>query len=174
MSLLARIKRLLLPFEEPDHPLHYDHAAVEAVKQAEADEIDQLLREEGSFMDDFFAASNEALRTSGAKIADGKQTWEAFNDPTAQHDLALMQECMESELAMARKKKSYFPAPASAWRVAVMLRKQKNYAAEVEAIKAYCEVAATKNYEHNTTYTKLRERLPKAEAILAKQQQEDR
>ncbi len=81
-----------------------------------------------------------------------------------------MRECMDSELAMAKKKKRYFPAPASAWRVSVLLRKQKDYVGEIQAIKAYCEVAATKNYENNMTCTKLRERLPKAEALLAKQQ----
>lgn len=121
-------------------------------------------------LDEVFAEANEKLRTSGAKTADGKQTWEAFDDPSSEQDLELMRECMDSELALARKKKSYFPAPYSAWRVAVLLRKQKDYAGEIEAIKAYCEVAATKNYEHNRRYTMLRERLPKAEALLVKQQ----
>ena len=121
-------------------------------------------------LDDVLAEANEELRASGAKTADGKQTWEAFDDPSSEQDLQRMRECMDAELAMARQKKRYFPAPGSAWRVAVLLRKQKDYAGEVEAIKAYCEVAATKNYESNTKYTKLRERLPKTEALLAKQQ----
>ena len=125
--------------------------------------------ESNSTLESLIAETNEAHRTSGAKTSDGKQTWEAFDDPGAQHDLARMQECMNSELAMARKKKSYFPAPASAWRVAGLLRKQKNYEAEIAAIKSYCDVAATKDYESNRTYTMLRERLPKAEALLAKQ-----
>ena len=56
---------------------------------------------------------------------------------------------MDSELGMASQKKRYFPAPYSAWRVAVLLRKQKDYAVEIKEIRAYCEVAATKNYEHN-------------------------
>lgn len=114
--------------------------------------------------------ANERIRTSRAKTSDGRQTWEVFGDPENEQDLQLMRECMDAELAKARKKKSYFPAPASAWRVAVLLRKQKDYAGEVEAIKAYCEIAATKNYENNTRYTQLRERLPKAQALLAKQE----
>jgi hypothetical protein len=114
--------------------------------------------------------ANERTRTSRAKTSDGRQTWAVFDDPSSEQDLQLMQECMDAELAMARKKKSYFPAPYSAWRVAVLLRKQKDYSGEVEAIKAYCEVAATKNYEHNRRYTMLRERLPKAQALLAKQE----
>ena len=121
-------------------------------------------------VDEVFAEVNESIKTSGAKTSDGKQTWEVFDDPSSEQNLELMRECMESELAAARKKKSYFPAPYSAWRVAVLLRRQKDYAGEVEAIKTYCDVAATKNYENNRRYTMLRERLPKAEALLAKQQ----
>ena len=155
MDFIKQLKKLILPFEDPEHPMDSTTAEEHPTHWTE---IDQQIEQ-----------ANERTRNSGAKTATGKQTWEELNDPKSEQDLGMMRECMVSELAKARKKKRYFPAPYSAWRVAILLRKQKDYAGEVEAIKAYCEVAATKNYEHNTRYTKLRERLPKAQALLAKQ-----
>ena len=46
MKLLTSIKawylRVFLPFELPDHPLHYDHEGAEAAKQREEDETERL------------------------------------------------------------------------------------------------------------------------------------
>ena len=49
MKLLTSIKawylRVFLPFELPDHPLHYDHEAAEAAKQREEEETERQFKE---------------------------------------------------------------------------------------------------------------------------------
>ena len=43
MNLLTRLKKLLLPFEFDEHPLHYDHAA-ELKRQEEQQQLwDELI-----------------------------------------------------------------------------------------------------------------------------------
>ena len=37
--------RVFLPYELPDHPLHYDHAAAEAAKEQEEKETEQQFKE---------------------------------------------------------------------------------------------------------------------------------
>ena len=46
MNLIERLKRLLLPFEYPDHPLYYDKDAEQEVYEEDpelADLIDEVL-----------------------------------------------------------------------------------------------------------------------------------
>ena len=49
MKLLTSIKawylRVFLPFEQPDHPLHYDHEAEELRKQQEERETERQFEE---------------------------------------------------------------------------------------------------------------------------------
>ena len=49
MKLLTSIKawylRVFLPFELPDHPLHYDHEVAEAAKQREEEETERQFKE---------------------------------------------------------------------------------------------------------------------------------
>ena len=49
MKLLTSIKawypRVFLPFELPDHPLHYDHEVAKAAQQREEEETERQFKE---------------------------------------------------------------------------------------------------------------------------------
>lgn len=121
-----------------------------------------------------------AKATGDANLVDGKQTWEHAGDN--KHDIDVMKKCCDAEIETWRKT-GHCPAPYYFWRVAVLSRKQKDYAQEVE----YCELYLTALREGYTrddmpfeTALETRflssrmcdiyERLPKAKALLAKHQ----
>ena len=121
-----------------------------------------------------------AKATDGANLVDGKQTWQHAGD--SKHDIDVMKKCCDAEIETWRKTGDC-PAPYYFWRVAVLSRKQKDYAQEVE----YCELYLTvlrEGYTRDdmpfetaleTRFLSSRmcdiyERLPKAKALLAKHQ----
>ena len=70
-------------------------------------------------------------------LVDGKQTWEALKQtPENKNDLDLMLACCKAEVESAQTNLC-FPAPAYFKRVAIILRKQKDYAREIGIIQLY-------------------------------------
>ena len=73
-------------------------------------------------------------------LVDGKQTWEVLKDsPESKHDLDLMLACCKAEMESSQIN-LWFPAPAYFKRVAIILRKQKDYAREIGIIELYWQL----------------------------------
>ena len=113
--------------------------------------------------------------TDGANLVEGKQTWELAEDK--KHDLSYMKKCCDAELN-TMDKAGMVPAPYYFERVAILSRKEKNYAQEVAYCQKYIEVVE-RFYEANGTegyadvrkgprYKAIVKRLPKAIELLRK------
>ncbi|MCK4542620.1 MAG: hypothetical protein KAU17_10345 [Spirochaetales bacterium] len=113
--------------------------------------------------------------TDGANLVEGKQTWELAEDK--KHDLNYMKKCCDAELNTMNKAGTV-PAPYYFERVAILSRKEKNYAQEVAYCEKYIEVVED-FYEANGTegfenvrqgprYKAIVKRLPKAKELLGK------
>ena len=73
-------------------------------------------------------------------LVDRKQTWEVLQEaPENKHDLDLMLACCESEMGSVQIN-LWFPAPAYFKRVAIILRRQKDYAREIGIIQLYWQL----------------------------------
>ncbi|MBZ0114416.1 MAG: DUF3320 domain-containing protein [Thermoanaerobaculia bacterium] len=134
--------------------------------------VEQLMRRPGIT---FGEAVSDT--TGGASLVDGQQTWEQAE--RYKHDIQKMMECCEAEIQMSRKT-GLVPAPYYFERVAILARKEKDYATEVR----YCEmyIDFIKAFEANRAggdppgiaasprYLAIRERLPKAKSLLESSQ----
>ena len=107
-----------------------------------------LLVETIEFDLDWYFGPECAGKTSGEifgimfaqTLVDGKQTWEVLKDnPENKHDLDLMLACCKAEME-ASQIALMFPAPAYFKRVAIILRKQKDYVRELGIIELYWQL----------------------------------
>jgi hypothetical protein len=118
--------------------------------------------------------------TNGANLVDGKQTSELAG--SRKHDIDAMKKCCDAEIETYRKTGNV-PAPYYFWRVAVLSRKQKDYAQEVKYCELYLDLlskcyerddmpleTALKERQLSATDSSIYERLPKARELLAKSQ----
>lgn len=121
-----------------------------------------------------------AKATGGTNLVDGKQTWEHAG--ASKHDINVMKKCCEAEIETWRKTGDC-PAPYYFLRVAVLSRKQKDYAQEVKYCQLYLDLlregytrddmsfeAALEKRVLSASMCDIYERLPKAKALLAKHQ----
>ncbi len=70
-------------------------------------------------------------------LVDGKQCWEILeNNPESKHDLNLMLACCRAQMEQSQIELTA-PAPAYFRRVAIILRKQKDYARDIGIIELY-------------------------------------
>ena len=117
--------------------------------------------------------------TDGANLVDGKQTWEHAD--SAKHDIEMMKRCCDAEIETYQKI-GQSPAPFYFWRVAILSSKQKDFQQEVDYLHTYVDILrrqysredmtledAVKNRVLSSRTCDIFERLPKAEARLAKQ-----
>ena len=97
---------------------------------------------------DWYVEQGNAGKTSGEifgmmfpqTLFDGKQTWEVLQDtPENKHDLDLMLACCKAEMESSQSQ-LLFPAPAYFKRVAIILRKQKDYSREIGIIELYWQL----------------------------------
>lgn len=113
--------------------------------------------------------------TDGANLVEGKQTWELAEDK--KHDLNYMKKCCDAELVIMSKA-GMVPAPYYFERVAILSRKEKDYAQEIDYCRTYID-AAEDFYKANGTedyadvrksprYKAIVNRLPKAKKLLEK------
>lgn len=112
--------------------------------------------------------------TGGANLVDGKQTWEYAEEN--KHDIDIMLRCCEAELKTMRVT-GLGPAPYYFERVAIIARKQKNYALEVDICEKYINNVDSyyKGIKDHTIadvrkgprYQAIVRRLPKAKELLA-------
>lgn len=112
--------------------------------------------------------------TDGANLVDGQQTWELVDDK--KNDLIAMKKCCDAELATMIKA-DIIAAPYYFERVAILSRKEKNYAQEVEYCEKYIELVEAYYTKHGTVniadvrkgprYEAIKKRLPKAKELLA-------
>jgi len=113
--------------------------------------------------------------TGGANLVDGKQTWELAKE--AKQALMTMKKCCNAELATYRKT-GLSPAPYYFERVAILSRREKNYAQEIEYCEKYIKVLEEYYRKRGLPdYDGLKlggrdlaicKRLPKAKELLAK------
>ena len=73
-----------------------------------------------------------AEATGGVNLVSGKQTWELADEK--KHDIEAMKRCCDAELA-TYDKVGLVPAPYCFERVAILVRKLKDFGQEI----AYCE-----------------------------------
>jgi hypothetical protein len=119
----------------------------------------------------FGAAISES--TGGANLVDGKQTWELAE--SKKDDLEAMKKCCDAELA-TYEKVGLVPAPYYFERVAILLRKVKNFREEVACCEKYIAVVADYYRKNNIpenqgvkmgpTYKAIVKRLLKARLLL--------
>jgi len=119
--------------------------------------------------------TKELDKIKNASLIDGKPVWEYAEDK--KHDLDFMKKCCNIE---SKANTISCPAPFYFERVAILSRKEKNYAQEVEYCEAYLNTiskfANEVGFENcfdarkSARYRKIAERLPKAKKLLAKQQ----
>lgn len=121
-----------------------------------------------------------AKATDGSNLVDGKQTWE--HAESSKNDIDVMKKCCDAEIKTCQITGDV-PAPYYFWRVAVLSRKQKNYAQEVKYCELYLDLlretykrddmpfeTALKERVLSSRMCDIYERLPKARALLAKHQ----
>lgn len=112
--------------------------------------------------------------TGGANLVDGKQTWELAKEK--KQELLTMKKCCNAELTTYRKT-GLIPAPYYFERVAILCRREKDYAQEIEYCEKYIEVIE-EDYRLNgisdnvgikmgPRYQAICKRLPKAKELLA-------
>jgi len=116
--------------------------------------------------------------TDGANLVDGKHTWELAG--SHKHDINAMKRCCDAEIKTYRITGDS-PAPYYFLLVAILSRKQKNYAQEVQYCEHYLDLVrecykrddmpletALKERRLNATDSTIYERLPKARELLEK------
>ncbi len=88
--------------------------------------------------DDTFKTSGELITevTRGANLVDGKHAWELAQ--SEKHNIDCMKRCCTAQLNTMRIA-GLAPAPYYFERVAILSRKQKNYAQEIEYCELYLE-----------------------------------
>ena len=155
---------------------------------------EQPLVETVEFDLDWYFGPECAGKTSGEilgmmfpqTLVDGKQAWEVLREaPENKHDLDLMLACCKAEMESAQIN-LWFPAPAYFKRVAIILRKQKDYAREIGIIQLYwqlCDrVYETKRKDgaraqlmaqHSGLKAGFQKRYDKAKLLLEKQRAKD-
>lgn len=114
--------------------------------------------------------------TNGANLVDGKPTWEHTKEK--KHDIDFMKRCCDAELTTTEKT-GLIPAPYYFERVAILSRKEKNYAQEIaycekyiDAVESVCKTTSIDERENKrAAYTTIAQRLPKAKELLAKSNQ---
>ena len=81
----------------------------------------------------------EAIKTNGANLVDGQQCWEYAD--THKDDLEMMLRCCENQLKQNSDKKGpkQIPAPFYFKRVAIIMRKRKDYEGEIAICNRYIE-----------------------------------
>jgi len=117
-----------------------------------------------------------AEATGGVNLVEGKQTWEYTTG--SKHDLNTMKKCCETELE-TWEKTGLFPAPYYFERVAILSRKEKNYAQEIEYCEKYINAVKEHNRKNGVKHNEktmgprelsIHRRLPKAKELLLKSQ----
>lgn len=83
--------------------------------------------------------------TGGSNLVDGKQTWELAKEK--KQEMMTMKKCCTAELATYRKT-GLRPAPYYFERVAILSRKEKNYAQEIEYCEKYIEALQDFHRKH--------------------------
>ena len=115
-------------------------------------------------------------------LVDGKQCWQILDEnPDNKHDLDLMLACCKAQME-ATAIDGTFPAPAYFRRVAIILRKQKDYTREIGIIELYWEICdrvyesrkrdglrAQLMAQHSALKSGFQKRYDKAKLILEKQ-----
>ena len=116
-------------------------------------------------------------------LVDGKQCWQILDEnPDNKHDLDLMLACCKAQMEEAAIEQISFPAPAYFKRVAIILRKQKDYEREIGIIELYLSLGErvlenrqklpkerTKHLPGMPQKGDFEERLVKAKLLLEKQ-----
>lgn len=113
--------------------------------------------------------------TGGANLVEGKQTWEYAEEK--KNDIDIMLRCCEAELK-TMKVTGLVAAPYYFERVAILAKKQKNFALEVDICEKYINIVNLyyKGIKDHTIadvrkgprYQAIVKRLPKAKDLLAK------
>jgi hypothetical protein len=118
------------------------------------------------------AAGGHEGRYARALLVNGKMPFEWIDtiaemkrEKNYDEALTLALACVEAEEAGHRVNAKLPPAPAYYEQAAIIFRKQKRYADEVEIIERYLELAKKRAHQ------KMKDRLPKAKALLEKQRQ---
>ena len=116
-------------------------------------------------------------------LVDGKQCWEILEEnPDNKHDLDLMLACCKAQME-ASAIDGTFPAPAYFKRVAIILRKQKDYVREIGIIELYWQLcdrvyeakreagamAQSRTRQHSALKSGFQHRYDKAKQLLEKQ-----
>lgn len=116
-------------------------------------------------------------------LVDGEQPWEVLKDaPENKHNLDLMLACCKAEMESSQIN-LWFPAPAYFKRVAIILRKQKDYAREIGIIELYWQLcdrvyevvkdrdglSAQRMAQHSALKAGFQTRYDKAKILLEKQ-----
>ncbi len=114
--------------------------------------------------------------THGANLVDGKHTWELAEEK--KHNLEEMKRCCDAEL-ITMDKAGLVPAPYYFERVAILLRKEKNYEQEIYYCEQYIKkveafyskngTAGIADVREGPRYQSIVKRLPKARELYAKQ-----
>ena len=140
---------------------------------------------------DWYVEQGNAGKSSGEilgmifpqTLVDEKQTWEVLKDaPENKHDLDLMLACCKAEMDSSQIQ-LLFPAPAYFKRVAIILRKQKDYAREIGIIQLYWQLcdrvyevvkkrdglSAQRMAQHSALKAGFKTRYDKAKLLLKKQ-----
>ena len=142
----ARARGVAFPEDAAKAPALTPQTSMLAAKSPKASE--PPLVETTEFDTDWYFEQCKAGKTSGEilgmmfpqTLVDGKQSWEVLKDaPENKHDLDLMLACCKAEMESSQIN-LWFPAPAYFKRVAIILRKQKDYAREIGIIELYWQL----------------------------------
>ena len=142
----ARARGVAFPEDAAKAPALTPQTSMLAAKSPKASE--PPLVETTEFGTDWYLEQCNAGKTSGEilgmmfpqTLVDEKQTWEVLKDaPENKHDLDLMLACCKAEMESSQIN-LWFPAPAYFKRVAIILRKQKDYAREIGIIELYWQL----------------------------------
>ena len=117
----------------------------------------------------------ETIKSKGANLIDGKQCWELAE--SHKHDLEMMIRCCERQIQdnTGRKWPTNIPAPYSFTRTAIMLRKAKDYAGEIEICNKYIQHNQLLEKKHPGVFStahynkKFEYRIERAKLLLEKQ-----
>ena len=117
----------------------------------------------------------EIIKSKGANLVDGRQCWELAE--SHKHDLEMMIRCCEKEIQNNTGKKwpTNIPAPFYFTRVAIMLRKAKDYAGEIEICNKYIQHNQLLEEKHPGVFStahynkKFEYRIERSKLLLEKQ-----
>ena len=185
----ARARGVRFPDDAAKAPALTPKTSMLAAKPPKASE--PPLVETTEFSTDWYVEQGNAGKTCGEifgmmfpqTLVDGKQCWEILKEnPDNKHDLDLMLACCRAQMEESAIEAISMPAPAYFERVAIILRKQKDYAREIGIIELYCSICdrVLENREKlpkertrhlpGVPYEEIFEkRLVKAKALLEKQ-----